>query len=106
MEFNLLQMKQEVGLQAIEMSKSVVSAAHLYTAVKQEPHVGTYWPDLESFIHLVGEESVFKGNRPEKGVDFAMRVYLFHGLSAQTFAENRRSRGTILLKKNRQQVVL
>lgn len=101
MEFNIHVSMQEAGLVALDQSDSGVTAAHLYNALQKQDVLNTLWPDMEMFMELVGDERVFRGQRPTSLEDCSSRLSVMRGISAKTFAQNRRDRGILLSKHGR-----
>lgn len=104
MEFNIRAGSQEVGLVALDQSSSGITTAHLYNALEKQSVLQTLWPDMELFIKLIGNDQIFRGERPSNLEDYCTRLSLLRGISAETFARNRRDRGMIQSRRGHQQL--
>lgn len=101
MEFNIRVCLEETGLAALHTTGSALSASHLYNALQQEGILRTPWPDMELFMDLLSDEQLFRGERPARLDEYYPRLAVLRGVSAETFAHNRRDRGFILSKRGR-----
>lgn len=99
MEFNIRTCAQEVGLHALDLTGSGISTAHLYNALQKENALNVPWPDMETFLELLGDDQVFRGKRPDTPEQYCTRLSLARGISPETFARNRRDRGMLMSKR-------
>lgn len=102
MEFNIRACLQEAGMLSLLYTHIGITSAHLYNALKQEGACKADWADMDLFVDIHGEETIFRGPRPKNLEDYHVRYVLTQGISAKTFAQNRRDRG-IIAAKSRQQ---
>lgn len=105
MDFNIHICMEEFGLLALDATDFGVTATHFYNALQKEGILRTSWPDLELFMTLLGNDRVFRGDRPATLEDCSTRLSVVRGLSAQTFANNRRDRGMLLAKHGRRRLM-
>ncbi len=74
----------------------VMSAAHLYNALKQGNHLpeDCHWEDLAYLVEIHSLKDVFMGeDLPGTIEECTRRLALYQGVSPQTFARNRRGGG-------------
>jgi hypothetical protein len=81
----------------------VMTAAHLYNALKRCGYLpeGCQWEDMDLLIEMHGRQDIFLGDFPTTIEDCTKRLAMFQGVSAQTFANNRRRGGQqVIFSKN------
>ncbi|KAI4696647.1 uncharacterized protein J4E88_000824 [Alternaria novae-zelandiae] len=77
-----------------------VAYAHLYNYLRQAhsvsssslhtPVLETEWPDMESFLKVIGDKSIFGGDRPKSLQQCYLRTLLSHGIPLSAFARGNR----------------
>ena len=79
-------------------SGSPVETAHLYNYLRQAhsvtapspctPVLAKEWPDMETYLKIMGDKSVFGGDRPWTLRHCLQRIFLAHGRSLSSLARN------------------
>lgn len=72
MTYRLNLLTREFGQYLSWASRTLVSAAHLYNAVRQRKLCQS-WPDMDALISIYGEEKIFLGALPTKPADFSSK---------------------------------
>jgi hypothetical protein len=87
---------QNVGVSLCSCWGTVTYPAHFYNALKKSyPETTSSWPLMDQVIKFHGESQIFVGAPPKTMVECFRQVSLMLGISAQTFARNRRMTGTV-----------
>lgn len=81
---------QEYGIRLFNGWGSVVTVAHLYEACRQGGYLGKTWPDMELIMDILTREKLFAGRVPKSPEEAFKTASLMIGISAMTFAKNRR----------------
>ncbi|KAK4692795.1 hypothetical protein P7C71_g4476, partial [Lecanoromycetidae sp. Uapishka_2] len=82
---------QEIGISLTNAYDTIISAAHLYNAVRQTKRISSEWLDMEFLIKTHTPERLFVGGLPTTPGDFSKRYQLALGASALNFAKNGRN---------------
>ncbi|KEQ58310.1 uncharacterized protein M437DRAFT_59780 [Aureobasidium melanogenum CBS 110374] len=88
--FSLRYLMQGAGMTLCNSWSSVIYAAHLYNAVRQEKLVKGIWKDMELALLFQGTDKIFIGDRPKKPEDYLKRLKLCIGVSVTSLARNAR----------------
>ncbi|KAG9648457.1 hypothetical protein KCU95_g18015, partial [Aureobasidium melanogenum] len=88
--FSLRYLMQDAGITLCNAWGSVIYAAHLYNAARQEKLVKGIWRDMELALLLQGNDKIFIGGRPKKPEDYLKRFNLCMGFSVTSLAKNAR----------------
>ncbi|KAJ4026706.1 hypothetical protein NW752_001660 [Fusarium irregulare] len=80
----------EVGLKVTNAWGSLILPGHLYYALQREKCAKSVWMDMSQLILLFGREQFFVSGTPDKVSDYAKLFMLQVGVSAATFAKERR----------------
>ena len=97
--FSLLSDLHESTIRVVNFSAAIPATAHLVNAVQQEGICSTAWPEMERMIQIQGEQHLFVGDRPKTVDQYSSRYKLARGISATTFASNRRSERRTMSKR-------
>lgn len=74
-------------------------SGHLYNAVRQEKLLGKVWMDMEVMFAMQSTEVFFVGDSPSSLEEYDRRFMLSIGVSATSFASNRRKNTSIASAK-------
>ncbi|KAF2673101.1 hypothetical protein BT63DRAFT_146298 [Microthyrium microscopicum] len=96
---------QKVGILVLNRWITVIPTIYLYSILKtmNMPHTPD-WPDLDQFLKLHDENSIFIGGRPSNVQDSYKKLRLFFGLSL-VYMKNKARSGVRLRSKNGQRQV-
>jgi hypothetical protein len=106
LKFSIHLMMQEEGILLVNDITAVLLIAHLYNAVQAEGYLATTkpWKDLDFVLTTHSSRDIFVGDRPNNPEDYAKRMSLAQGVSAETFAMNRRKLGPKFSKKGQREL--
>ena len=90
LSYSIKALAQDASILFVNAWGSVVYAAHLYNALRQERLLSNVWQDMNLVMCIHGTEDIFVGDFPKTIDDYFKRYLLALGYSATTFARNKR----------------
>ncbi|KAI0480886.1 hypothetical protein GGR56DRAFT_688239 [Xylariaceae sp. FL0804] len=81
-----------LGIYVANFTRSIMSAMHLYNAIRSENGQELYWTDMEAARRALGDSNFFVGDRPKTWAEYNTKFRLQMGTPAAAFARGRRHR--------------
>lgn len=101
LQFAFLLTTQQLGLIVALDHGAITAAAHLCNAARQEKMISACWQELEELIAVWTPEKIYIGPSPTDPEAYNRRYLLIEGVSADSFAVNRRGAFCNTSKKGR-----
>lgn len=79
MAYALQTTSQNNAINLVNSTGSILFAAHLYNAVRQESFLNLVWEDMNLALHFHKTETLFLGNFPSKPADYFKRYHIAMG---------------------------